>query len=73
MNSEQIASGETAKTLRLIRLAEVKRLTGMSRSTIYRWMSTGNFPQSYTLGGRMAAWSQAEIDAWILRTLDRAP
>jgi prophage regulatory protein len=73
MKFENTASGETARTLRLIRLAEVKRLTGMSRSTIYRWMSAGNFPQSYPLGGRMAAWSQTEIDNWILRTLDRAP
>jgi prophage regulatory protein len=54
-----------AHPLRLIRLAEVKRRTGMSRSTIYRWMRADKFPRSHCIGGYIAAWSEAEIDAWI--------
>ena len=55
----------SAPPLRLIRLAEVKRRTSVSTSTIYRWMRAGKFPQSCTLGGYIAAWSAAEVDEWI--------
>jgi prophage regulatory protein len=54
----------------LIRLEEVQRRTGMSRSTIYRWMQEGKFPRSRSLGGRIAAWSEAEVEAWIHVALD---
>lgn len=53
------------KPLRLIRLAEVKRRSGMSTSTIYRWMSQGKFPRSRSIGGHIAVWSEQEIDDWI--------
>jgi len=54
-----------AKPLRLIRLAEVKRRTGLSTSTIYRWMKVGKFPRSRRVGEFIAAWSEAEIEKWI--------
>ena len=43
----------------------------MSTSTIYRWMKSGNFPRSYTLGGYIAAWSEAEVEEWILQAVQR--
>ncbi len=53
------------KPMRLIRLAEVKRRTGVSTSTIYRWMSQGKFPKSHPISDYIAAWSEAEIEGWI--------
>lgn len=58
-------------SLRLIRLAEVKQRTGLSRSTIYRWMKAGKFPRSYTLGNYIAAWSEAEVEAWMVEAVQR--
>lgn len=51
--------------LRLIRLKEVKRRTGMSTSTIYRWMKAGKFPRSHSLGGYIAVWSEDEVSNWL--------
>lgn len=51
--------------LRLIRLREVKRRTGMSTSTIYRWMKSGFFPHSIKIGGHIAVWREQDIDHWL--------
>ena len=50
---------------RLVRLPEVKRLTGMSRSTIYRRMGQGRFPLTAPLEGNMAAWREGDVSAWL--------
>lgn len=55
---------------RLLRLADVKLRTGMTRSTIYRWMQDGRFPKSRRLDGRIAVWVEAEVEAWIRSTLE---
>jgi prophage regulatory protein len=50
---------------RLLRLTEVRRLTGLSRSTIYNRASLGTFPQRVSIGERAVAWIESEIHAWI--------
>lgn len=48
----------------LLRRKEVERETGLSRPTIYRLMSTGQFPRPRRIGLRAVAWSSTEIQAW---------
>lgn len=48
----------------IFRLAEVKRSTGMSTSSIYRYMSEGEFPTPIKLGPRAVGWLSSEISAW---------
>ena len=50
------------KVPRFVRIEEVKRLTGLSRSSIY---ARADFPQPVKLGARAVAWVQSEIDQWI--------
>ena len=50
---------------RLIRLKEVQHRVGLGRSTIYRWMAEGEFPQPVPLGGHAVAWVESEVEAWI--------
>lgn len=47
-----------------IRLAEVKRITGMSTSTIYKMVSQSTFPRQVKLGGRAVAWVRVEVIEW---------
>lgn len=57
--------------LRLIRLPEVKKLTGLSRPSIYRSMSAGKFPRA-TRFGRHTMWAAHEVGDWIrARLADR--
>lgn len=50
---------------RHIRLPEVETLTGMKRSTIYKRIDEGRFPQQISPGSRMASWRESEIAAWL--------
>ena len=52
-------------TQRLIRLPEVKLRTGLGRSSIYRKMADGSFPQPRKVGERAVAWHLSDIDDWI--------
>ena len=49
----------------LIRLPEVKRRTGLSKSTIYRIEGEGRFPRRVQLGLRATAWREDEVQTWI--------
>jgi prophage regulatory protein len=49
---------------RLIRLKEIKQLTGLSGSTIYKYVSEDRFPKAVRLGERSVAWRGDEILAW---------
>jgi len=49
----------------LIRLPEVKRLTGLSTTEIYRRMAEGRFPKSVPLGAKAVAWIESEVRGWV--------
>lgn len=51
--------------LRVLRLREVKQVTGLSQSGIYAKMSRGEFPHSIPLGAQAVGWRSDEIAAWI--------
>jgi prophage regulatory protein len=52
-------------TPRFIRLPEVLRLTGLSRSTVYRMEARGDFPKRRQLGIGSVGWNFGEVLAWL--------
>ncbi len=46
----------------LIRIKEVMKMTGLSRSTIYLQKSRNEFPKSIHLGARSVAWVRRDIE-----------
>jgi len=50
---------------KILRLPEVKEISGLSRSSIYLGMKNGTFPKSIQLGPRMIGWSAKSIENWI--------
>ena len=52
--------------MRIIRLKEVMDLTGLARSTIYKFISGDLFPKPIPLGDRCVGWLESEVHAWIL-------
>ena len=50
---------------RVIRWPEVHDLTGLSRSTVWRWVRAGSFPPPLQLGAQSVGWLAAEIVLWI--------
>lgn len=57
-------------TYQILRLPEVKRLTSLSRSTIYLRISLGQFPKPISLGGRAVGWLDSEIQEWLKKCID---
>ena len=50
---------------KILRLPDVIKNTGLSRSTIYAFMKEGKFPQNICLGIRARGWNENDIQAWI--------
>ena len=49
----------------ILRLPSVIERTGLSRSTIYRKVSLGEFPKPHKLGERAVGWLDADINDWV--------
>jgi prophage regulatory protein len=54
----------------ILRLPDVKRSTGLSRSTIYLRIAQGRFPKPVSLGGRAVGWLEAEVQQWLERRIE---
>lgn len=54
---------------RLIRVPEVLRRVGFSRTTMYELIKEGRFPDKVIIGVRSVAFVESEIDAWIENTI----
>lgn len=52
--------------LQILRLPEVKQITGLGRTSIYQMMADGMFPRSVSLGLRAIGWRIGDIKAWLL-------
>ncbi|MDE1347077.1 AlpA family transcriptional regulator [Vibrio splendidus] len=55
--------------MRFLRLNDVIAATGLSRSTIYKFMDEEVFPKTIPLGGRAVAWVESEIEEWMEQRL----
>lgn len=49
----------------LLRMPDVRRLTGLSESAIYRHVQRGQFPHPLKLSERSTAWVESEVRGWI--------
>ena len=51
---------------RIVRLKDVQRMTGLSRSTIYAQIAKGNFPKQVRLTeARSVGWHESAVIQWI--------
>ena len=53
---------------RLLRRDEVEAQTGLARTTIYRKMRDGTFPEPIKVGARAVRWPASEIRDWLSAT-----
>ncbi|MDT0602544.1 helix-turn-helix transcriptional regulator [Thalassotalea castellviae] len=61
---------------KILRLSEVKQITGLSRSTIYEKCDVKSprfdplFPKRIRLGARAVGFLQADLDAWLCSMIE---
>jgi len=56
--------------MRIIRLKDVMDLTGLARSTIYKYIAAKTFPIPLSLGDRSVGWVESEVHGWILERIE---
>jgi len=57
-------------TISFLRMPDVVARTGLSRSSIYAKVKSGEFPTSIPIGARSVAWRSDHIDQWIQKCID---
>ena len=50
---------------RLLTRREIEERCGIARTTIYRKMREGSFPEPLQIGARAVRWPENEIEAWL--------
>ncbi|OOX29509.1 hypothetical protein BJL85_15715 [Vibrio parahaemolyticus] len=50
--------------MNLITLLQVKNLTGLSKTSIYKLMRNGCFPLNIKVGRRSSRWVESEVIEW---------
>jgi len=59
--------------IQILRLPDVCRITGISRSTIYQMEAEARFPRRVRIGLRAVGWVQSEVQDWIAVQLKTRP
>lgn len=49
----------------LLSQAEVCRVVGVAKCTIYNWIRRGCFPSPIRIGPRRVAWTRSAIETWL--------
>lgn len=56
----------------MLRIGEVCRRTGLSKSQVHRLTAELGFPQPIKLGKRATAWVEAEVESWLQKRIAAA-
>jgi len=67
------ATEDPLASRRLLRLKDVTTLVGMCRSTVYRLIGEGRFPDRVQYGARAVRWRAADIFAWQNKSSELEP
>lgn len=54
----------------ILKLSEVKLISGLSASSIYRAVNKGSFPRQIKLGERSSGWIKSEVDQWLQERIE---
>jgi len=52
-------------SMRFIRFKELRQRIPLGRTTIWKMMREGRFPQSRRIGKMAAAWLESEVEEWM--------
>jgi prophage regulatory protein len=67
MNSSAIVP--SVPGIRMLRLPEVCRITGLGRAMIYRLQAGNRFPRSVKITDFAVGWVDAEVQVWLSKRL----
>ena len=51
--------------IQILRFPEVRKLTGLSRTTVWRMEKKGGFPKRVQITSTLVGWHRADIEEWV--------
>lgn len=51
--------------VRVLRWPEIQKLTGLSRSTIWRLEKVGRFPRRFKIASKAVGWTAGDVRRWV--------
>ena len=60
------------KPQRILRLAQVREVTGLGRSCIYQLQAQKEFPQRIKIGVRAVGWIESEVQQWVAKRISKS-
>ncbi len=64
-------NNEDLNEMRFLRMPDVKRRIGLSKTTIYDMVAAGNFPKQIKLSSNCVGWFEADLRAWMRERMAR--
>jgi prophage regulatory protein len=65
-------TAQLQNALSILRRKQVQARTGLSRSTLYQFVSDGTFPKPVKLGARAVGWVESEISDWLTQQIEQS-
>jgi prophage regulatory protein len=65
-------ASDTPSPPTMLRRSQVEARTGLSRSSIYKYMRDGAFPLPVSISPKAVRWIESEVSAWILAHIERS-
>ena len=62
---------KTETNKRLIRLPEVKQMTGLGKTSIYRKINAKTFPKQIPIGANLVVWLESDVQKWMQEQIDK--
>lgn len=63
---------KVSRSIQILRLPEVCRATGLSRSMIYLLEAQRGFPSRVRIGTRAVGWIEGEVQSWLAERVSRS-
>ncbi len=51
--------------MKILRMPDVRAMTGLSSASIYKQIRLGRFPKGIKLTARCTGWVSSDVEAWI--------
>lgn len=59
-------------TTQVLRLPQVRAMTGLSRSSLYALVKDGDFPRQVKLSERAAGWVASDVERWLNERIQKS-
>jgi len=61
---------DPVSTIHVLRLPQVCKMTGLSRSSVYQMEADRRFPNRVKIGLRSVGWIESEVQSWLHQKIE---